>query len=159
MELAALENRLTDLRVNFRKLLWFYLGSMMPFDSTMFPLENDQEGTVLEMSTMLLAYLTGYQSQQRPPENRWATSHRQEESWKLRPGIFGVCQGPNYYKLLLLYWVSFVYALDSYPAKWDKLVMPDCHRTKGTLLLCLTDLQPVALKRQSIAPVGIYIDL
>lgn len=37
--------------------------------------------------------------------------------------------------------------------------MPDCHRTKGTLLLCLTDLQPVAPQRLSIASVGIYIDV
>lgn len=37
--------------------------------------------------------------------------------------------------------------------------MPDCRRTKGTPLLCLTDLQPVALKRLSIASVEIYIDL
>ena len=37
--------------------------------------------------------------------------------------------------------------------------MRDCHGTKGTPLLCLTDLQPVALKRLSIASLLIYIDL
>ena len=46
--------------------------------------------------------------------------------------------------------------LGSHPAKSDKLIMPDCCRTKGTQLLSLTDLQPVALKRLSIASVGVF---
>ena len=109
VEFAALKNRLTDIKSELQEafvvLLRLYDG-MWQHDVYLRKPSGMNSTWKVEV---LLSYLTGYQSQQRPPENTWATSHRQEESWNLRPEIFGVRHGPNYYKLLILCSVSFVY--------------------------------------------------
>ena len=141
--------------MNFRKSLWFHLGSKKPYDNTMLSRGRDQKSVdniiILPNWLPVLAAATR-EHLSNVTQRRRIMETFARNFWGLTPVLIttnsSFCvQIPTFTEL------------GSYPARSNKLVMPPCCRTKGTPLSCLSDLQPVAFKRQSIASVGIYVDL